>query len=302
MKAIVFLNSAAGNQNTAAGPTNRDTVANALQAAGIEAEICVVPNDQLNAAVEAAIISDVNVVIAGGGDGTINTVANVLAGTDMPLGILALGTLNHFAKDLGIPLDIADAARVIAARHIIAVDVARVNDRVFINNSSLGVYPRTVLERETNRKRGLSKWVAMGFAMLKVFRRFPMVTVRLRSDEHTIVRKTPLVFVGNNTYQLDALKVGTRACLDGGELSLYVANTQSRWGMLKLTFRAIFGRLKPSRDFETFCLSSFTVETRRRRIHVALDGEVMKLNPPLKYSIWPNALRVCAPTTGSNRV
>ena len=231
-----------------------------------------------------------------------STVASALVahGRSIPLGVLPLGTLNHFAKDLGLPLTLAEAAGVIGQANVSEVDVGMLNDRVFINNSSLGVYPRLVLERDSHRGRfGLGKWPAMLLAILKTFRRFPMVSVRIETPDRVIRRKSPLVFVGNNEYQLDLLKVGARKCLNGGNLALYVTNAQSRWGMLCLSVRALFGRLNQARDFEAICLDECWIETRRRRLHVALDGEVIKLHPPLHYRILPGALRVFLPPTAA---
>lgn len=296
MKAIVLLNAAAGTLAAMNDDAQTRSVADALSSAGIDAEIRVVPSDQLSAEAAKAAASSVDVVIAGGGDGTLSTVAGALAGSAMPLGILPLGTLNHFAKDLNIPFDLNEAVRVIAAGNIATIDVADVNGRVFINNSSLGVYPRLVLDRESIRSRhGLSKWTAMAMAMLKVFHRFPMVEVRLATSEGTIWRKTPLVFVGNNIYDLDLLNGGTRARLNRGELSLYIANVQNRWGMLMLILRTGLGRLKQSRDFNSFALSSCSIKSRRRRLHVAVDGEVIRLSPPLDYQVQASALRVIVP-------
>jgi diacylglycerol kinase family enzyme len=197
---------------------------------------------------------------------------------------------------LGIPLNLDEACRVIAAQNMGRVDVGEVNGHVFVNNSSLGIYPRMVLDREATRRRHrLGKWTAMVLAVFKVFRRFPMVRVRLAVGAKTVARKTPVVFVGNNRYQLDLFKIGRRSRLDGGELSLYIAKAHSRWAMLKLTLRALFGRLAQARDFEFFCLSSCRIESRRRRLHVAADGEVLKLSPPLLYRVRPGDLRVCLP-------
>ena len=296
MKAIVLLNGAAGT--LAAGDrSGRDSaVAAALTAVGINADIRVVTGKSLKSEAESAIRSDLDLLIVGGGDGTLSTVAGVMIDQQVPLGILPMGTLNHFAKDLGIPLDLAGAASVIAENHVISIDVGEVNGRVFINNSSLGIYPYMVLNRDSQQKRyGFSKWMAMFYAMLKVFRRFPMVKVKLTTDTTSIVRKTPLVFVGNNCYQLDLFQLGKRNCLDRGELSLYVANAQSRWAMFKLIVRAIFGGLKQARDFETLSLANCTIESHRHLLHVAADGEVWGVPPPLQYRIRPGALRVCVP-------
>ncbi|MES2793404.1 MAG: diacylglycerol kinase family protein [Planctomycetota bacterium] len=295
MKAIVLLNGTAGR--LAIPNHQRDSpVKEALAAAGIVAEVRTVTGDNLHAEASLALQSKIDVLIVGGGDGTLSTVAGILAGQPIPLGILPLGTLNHFAKDLGIPLDLAAAVKVIAGHHVIKVDVGELNGRVFINNSSLGIYPYMVLDRESQRKRhGFSKWKAMLFAMFKIFRRFPLVEVKLSTDTASTTRKTPLVFVGNNRYHLDLFNLGKRAALDQGELSLYVAHAQTRWATIKLFVRAMCGRLQQARDFETLSLTHCTIDARRRHMHVAADGEVMRLAVPLRYSVRPGALRVCVP-------
>lgn len=296
MKAIVLLNSAAGalaRNDPTLGP---GAISSALAAAGVDAEIRAVPAAYLATEAQAAANCDVDVVIVGGGDGTISTVAGALVGSRKPLGILPLGTLNHFAKDLGIPLDLWDAARVIGAGRIGHIDVGEVNERIFINNSSLGVYPHMVLGREAVRSRfGTGKWFAMLWAMFKTFLRFPLLKVRLTMGDRTVVRRSPLVFVGNNSYQLDLFHIGQRTNLDRGELCLYIANAQTRWAMFQLTVRALFGRLKQARDFETFSLPDCLIESSRPRIHVAADGEVLSLSPPLQYRIRAGTLRVCLP-------
>jgi diacylglycerol kinase family enzyme len=294
MRVVVFMNERAGTAQTAG---NRgSSLEDALRAAGLDADIRRVSGHRLTAAAKAACDERPDAIVAGGGDGTVSAVASALVDTPIPLGVLPLGTLNHFAKDLGIPLTTPEALALLRQGRIADIDVGDVNGHIFLNNSSLGVYPRIVLDREAQRGRhGMGKWLAMLLAIIKAFRRFPLVEVRLSDDKDSRLLKTPLVFVGNNRYQLDLLNVGTRACLDRGELSLYVANVQSRWGMLRLTFRALLGRLEQDRDFETFCLSQCWIETRRRTLHVAFDGEVEKMSPPLHYRARPGALRVFLP-------
>lgn len=300
MKAIVLLNSGAGTLLLQQGQRLDQVVRDKLTSLGIEADVRSIAGSQLIDEATIAIKSNVDVLVVGGGDGTLSTIAGILAGTQLPLGILPLGTLNHFAKDLGIPLDLQRACEVIAAHSIAAVDVGEVNGRVFINNSSLGLYPHMVRGRDAEQRRtGTGKWAAMLLAMIKTFRRFPLLTVRLTTDTHTAVRKSPLVFVGNNCYQLDLFNIGSRACLNRGELSLYVANAQTRWGIVKLTFRAMLGWLQQARDFDTFCLSSCLIETRRGKLHVAVDGEVIELRAPLEYRVRPASLRVCLPVAAT---
>jgi diacylglycerol kinase family enzyme len=291
MNVIVLLNGGAGT-----GPTGVDGVREALRAARIEGDVHCVHGADLHAAAKAAAAQGVDAVVAGGGDGTVSAVAGALAGGETPLGVLPLGTLNHFAKDCGIPLDLEEAALVLAAGHVRRLDLGRVNDRVFINNASLGVYAKALMGRDARRELGgTSKWPAMLLAAWKVFRRSPLLRVRLEAHGEKVWRKTPLVFVGNNTYELEILRVGKRARLDDGVLSLYVATATSRWGMLKLGLRAAGGRLAQSRDFETRSVTSVTVETRRAATHVAVDGEIVAMRTPLEFSVWPEAIPVMAP-------
>ena len=153
MKAIVLLNAAAGQAaaNSAADARHRE-VAAALAAHNIQADLRPAEGAKLADAAKAAIDEHPDAVIAVGGDGTVSAVASALAGSDVPMGVIPLGTLNHFAKDLGLPLDLTEAARVVAARNVAQVDVGRVNDRLFVNNSSIGLYPQVVRKRDQIRE------------------------------------------------------------------------------------------------------------------------------------------------------
>jgi diacylglycerol kinase family enzyme len=244
----------------------------------------------------AAADSGVQVVVAGGGDGTVNAVASELVGTEKTLGVLPLGTLNHFAKDLHIPLDLEGAARNIVEGETVRVDVGEVNGRIFINNSSLGLYPSIVRHREKQQERlGRGKWFAALWATLEVFRRYPLFGVRLSVDGQEIRRRTPFVFIGNNEYQMDAFNLGARSCLDAGHLSLHLTRDVGRWGLVRLAVSAIFGRLRESKDFDAICAKEVWIETRRTRLRVATDGEVNIMRSPLRYAVRPGALRVIAP-------
>ena len=124
--------------------------------------------------------SDSRIIVAGGGDGTINAVASAVINTDKTFGVLPLGTLNHFAKDLHIPLDLEDAVRTVLAGHTTQVDVGEVNERIFLNNSSLGLYPRLVHEREKKQQLGSRKWTAFFWAGVAVLRRYPFLEGQIK--------------------------------------------------------------------------------------------------------------------------
>ena len=234
--------------------------------------------------------------MAGGGDGTLSAIASQLAGTGIALGVLPLGTFNHFAKDLNIPLNLDEAVRVIAAGHSTAVDVGEVNGRIFLNNSGLGLYPDIVRHRDRQQRTlGRSKWHAMAWAAWSLLRRYPFVQVRLVIDGEARCWRTPFVFVGNNEYTMEGLRIGGRERLDAGRLCLYIAHRPGRLGLLRLALHALFGRLRQASDFDALSATELVIETRRKRLYVATDGEVWPMTTPLRYRVRPGALRVIVP-------
>ena len=284
--------------NSAAGPASPqiEQIRDVLRSAGVHAEVRGIHPRDFTQAAQSAAQDGAAIVVAAGGDGTVSTVGAALAGTQTALGVLPCGTLNHFARDLGIPFDLLEAARVLAAGKVRQVDVVRVNERCFLNNSSIGLYPRIVEQRDDDRHRsGRSKWVAMGLAMLSVLRRYPLMRVRIDLPDRALACNAPLVFVGNNRYEMSLLNFGRRTALDRGELCVYLAEAPNRWAFLRLVLHAILGRLKQLRDFESMAVPHLRIETRKKSLRVALDGEVVRMTPPLDYQIWPKALKVIAP-------
>jgi diacylglycerol kinase family enzyme len=291
---IVIINGSAGNGHD-------DSAARELtekfQAAGFEPAITLARDgDAMIETARRALDDGADLVVAGGGDGTINAVASVMVGSGVPFGVLPLGTLNHFAKDLGIPLDLGEAVRVLAEGRTRDVDVGEVNERIFLNNSGLGLYPDIVHDREKQQRRlGRGKWVAAFWATLGALRRFPILSIRLVVDGERLARRTPFVFIGNNEYSMQGLSIGERARLDGGKLSLYVAQHPGRLGMLRFALRAVRGTLAQERDFDVLLADEMEIETRRSRLRVATDGEVTVMQTPLRYRVRPGALTVIVP-------
>ncbi len=289
--------------NGSAGSGHDDAQADALRAKfsshGLDARVTLAASgaDMIDAA-KAAVAEGLAIVVAGGGDGTINAVASVLAGTETSFGVLPLGTLNHFAKDMGIPLDLDQAIANVAEGIPKRVDVGEVNDRIFLNNSSLGLYPDMVRDREKQQRRlGRGKWPAALWATMGALRRYPFLSVRFKldnGDEHA--RHTPFVFIGNNEYTMEGFAIGERSRLDGGRLSLYVAQRPGRLGLLRMAWSALCGTLAQERDFDVLHTAGMDIETRHKRLRVATDGEVTVMSTPLRYQIRPGALRVIVPS------
>lgn len=292
----MVLNASAGLTAGSEASATLSRVREAFRRSNLEAEILAVGHESLPAAARKAAASNANVVVLGGGDGTLSTGAAALVGSHKPLGILPLGTLNHFAKDVGIPLDLDEAVGTIERGHVTEVDVGEVNGRFFLNNSSIGLYPSAVAHREELRHRhGGGKWPAMFNACVDVFRRFPLLDVTLQVEDRAASLTTPFIFVGNNRYEMSLFSLGTRSSLQEGELSIYLTRNTGRMGLLRLAFRALLGRLEQDRDFHSFMLPGVEIRTRRRSLRVSLDGEVVRMTSPIRYVIRPRALRVLAP-------
>ena len=194
-----------------------------------------------------------------------------------------------------MPLELESAVDVIAQQSLAHIDVGEVNGRYFLNNSGLGLYPGIVHEREQQQAQGRSKWLAFFSALLIILHKYPLMTVRLSTEGRELRRRTPVVFVGNNEYELQGLNMGSRRFLNRGKLFLYVTREMSRWRLLKIGLAALFGRLGDSRDFDAMSVKEVSVQARRRRLRVALDGEVVVMRLPLRYRILPAALRVIVP-------
>lgn len=285
------------NAGSGSAPDWAEGLREKFGAAGMEAEIHLLKQgSEIEPTVRAAVKGGAQVVVAGGGDGTVSAVAAGLAGTGVALGVLPMGTLNHFAKDLGIPLEQEPAVAVIAKGHVAEVDVGEVNGRVFINNSSLGLYPEIVRDREQRQRRlGHGKWRALLEASIAAARRYPVLDVHIEVEGKSLVRRTPFVFIGNNEYTMEGFEIGAREALDRGRLSLYLTHRVGRFGLLQLALMALFRRLEQARDFDVLCARDFVVRTGHRRLRVATDGEVTAMEPPLRYRVRPAALRVIVP-------
>jgi diacylglycerol kinase family enzyme len=292
--ATVIINGSAGNGHD-------DDAARELKQmfadAGLDAAVVVANSgEEMIAAARRALADRPGMVVAGGGDGTINAVASVMVDSGVPFGVLPLGTLNHFAKDLGMPLEREEAVRALAGGRPIQVDVGEVNGRIFLNNSGLGLYPDIVHDREKQQRRlGRGKWVAAFWATVSALRRYPFLSIRLDVDGQRLARRTPFVFIGNNEYKMQGLAIGARECLDGGKLSLYVAQRPGRLGLLRFALRALRGKLGLARDFDVLLADEMEIETHHRRLRVATDGEVTVMQTPLRYRVRPGALTVIVP-------
>jgi diacylglycerol kinase family enzyme len=291
MKVAILLNAKAGSLINAQCEERAQEILAACQAANVEATTHLCDPAQLTTtARRLARDGDVDAVVAAGGDGTVSAVAAGLVGTEVALGVIPLGTLNHFSKDLGIK-DLESAIAAIASGATKRIDVGEVNGRTFINNSSIGLYPEMVVKRDDHQKNnGHGKWVAMARAAWHTLLRFPLLHVAIALAGSVFSARTPFVWIGNNEYALGMRELGSRTRLDGGQLSVYTIRSASRWKMFVAMVKALFRRSDP--ELETQLVDRADIVTRKRRLKVALDGEVVRMASPLTYRSRPGALVV----------
>jgi YegS/Rv2252/BmrU family lipid kinase len=292
MRAVTLINKGGGSVTD--GIVGR--IGEVLAGAGIAGEIVLADGRDCAASAADHVERGARLVIAAGGDGTIGAVAGALAGSEAAMGLLPLGTLNHFARDLGIPADLAEAARLIAAGRERQVDIAEVNGRAFVNNASIGLYPLMVVDRDAQRERlGRSKRLAMLVASLRTMTRFHARRLKLSIDGGEARVDTPLLFVGNNDYQLAFPGAGRRDTLDGGRLCVMVMRSKSLPGFLAATGRALLGIGRPDDMVRLDDVRELKVDSARSHLTLAVDGETVALAPPLTFRIRPKALRVIVP-------
>ncbi|MGE5567413.1 MAG: diacylglycerol/lipid kinase family protein [Rhodospirillales bacterium] len=291
---IVILNEVSGGGD---GSRTALRLVDALRKAGLEPRVSVVSRGSATTELAARLAGEgEQTVVAAGGDGMIGAVAQGLAGTGAALGVIPIGTFNHFAKDLGIPVEMEAAARTIAKGHAIPVDAGEVNGRIFVNNSGIGLYPSIVVKRRRREQRGTGKWLAMAWAAASAVLRFPYFSLRLTAEGKTVEGSTPFLFVGNNEYEVEGFRLGWRNRLDTGRLWFYMApHRPGRRVAARLLLRALFGRLRQDRDFFAMSAAEGRVEMRLSTVAVALDGEVTLMRTPLDYRARPGALRVIVP-------
>ena len=287
MEAAVILNRNKGD---------RGEVAAALSALGVTAKIESVDGDAIGDRADAAVKGGAKLVVVGGGDGSVSSAAQALAGSGAALGIMPLGTLNHLARDLGIPATLQESVQVIASGRTRSIDVAEVNGRTFVNNAAIGLYPLMVIDREAQQDRlGRSKRLAMLVASLRTLMRFHHQRLTLSIDGGEARVDTPLLFVGNNDYQLAFPAAGQRDKLDDGELCVMLMRKKGVPGFLAAVARALLGIQRADDMVRIDGVKQLKVDSARSTITLALDGETLVMKPPLEFRIRPGALKVIAP-------
>jgi diacylglycerol kinase family enzyme len=299
MKFAIVLNRSAGAFRNEAAQEIQLDIKRRFEEVGVVASIQLVDPASLPAALTTVAASKPDALIVGGGDGTVSSAASVALQAGTVIGVLPLGTLNHFARDLGMPTDYRDAISSLGQGVVREVDVGEVNDRLFVNNSVLGLYPTLVAARERDQRvLGLGKWPALALAVLKTIGHFSRLSLTVDWGHGPRRVRVPILGVSNNSYdKIDGLFVH-RSRLDGGTLGIYVARARTPLQLVRSILAVMSSHWQITPNLVVAEATEVVINGRRRRLLVATDGEVHMLDLPLRYRVRPRALRFLVPSRG----
>jgi diacylglycerol kinase family enzyme len=286
----LFLNPASGVKLA----RTADALARAAGEAGLEV-LRLTRDLDVTQAVRDRLARGVKLFVAAGGDGTVNSVIQALAHTDARLAVVPLGTYNHFARDLNIPLGWRQALRVALSGTTRQIDSARVNERVFVNNVSIGLYPE-MLARRKERGRRYSRWKARLYAFYGTMQKYPHVTLAIETEHHHELVRTHVFMVSNNSYDLSRIGVqAARSILDEGRLSVYWLPHLPRVKLMKFVAHYLAGRVREAPGFRSFRTARMKVQSSRPLLRAGVDGELFTFSTPLTILIAPQSLNVKVP-------
>ncbi len=280
---------------------NQDKLKKLLKKYNINHKLEIIEFDNIDNVIKERINQGFDGIVAAGGDGTVNAIANSLAETNIPMGIIPLGTFNHFAKDNGIPLLLESSIKNLSEGEIQSIDLAKVNDRYFVNNSSLGIYTRIVRVRELYEKSGFSKIRAIfkTFTNLifKVWFNLPRYHFFIKTDDIEKEVISPFIFIGNNEYIIDQVfRFGRRSNMNEGVISLYYLDCGDNDRLTDAIWKAYSDNPDTQEEFRFSKYKWIQVKTSQKVNNVSVDGEIIKMQPKLDYKIIPQGLKIIKPT------
>ena len=291
--AHVIMNQESGANNKAALTSEIET---AFTAHGWQVEFVLAGRRDLRSRTEQTVAQAPGAIVVAGGDGTINTVASACVAAKRPLGLVPAGTFNYVARNLGVPTEVSQAVSVIVNGGIRQVDIGEINGRIFLNNAGIGLYAQMLERREQDKRRfGRRRTVAFFSGVRCLLSPHPLYAVELVADGRTVQYLTTTLFFGCNALQLEDFNTTAAECLRHQKLAVLSLQLHSRWEATVAACAALMGRLDEAYTTEAFCASTVRVETRRRALKVAIDGEIALLRSPLNVILHPGALQVFVP-------
>jgi diacylglycerol kinase family enzyme len=298
---FIVLNAGSGRQDA---EDRLATIERLLREAGQQYELHIATSPrQLEATARHAVDlahRQRGIVVAAGGDGTINSVAQLVLGSGQPFGVLPQGTFNYFGRAFGIPTDTAAAVQALLRAKLRSVQVGMINDRVFLVNASVGVYPAILEDREFYKSRfGRNKFVALCAGIATIMREHRQMLVDLEHESKSTTIRTATLFAGNNRLQLEQIGIPQADVAGNGQLVLIAVRPGGKLALVHLLIRGALGQLGSAENVISFAFKHLTVRLRRpsmrRRIKIATDGEIAWVPPPLVIRVSPTPLALLVP-------
>jgi len=295
MRAVAILNSKA-SAVLEAGPAIADDIARRFRQRGYDLELLLVAPEDIEASIrEAAERPDISAVIVGGGDGSQSLAASLLAGTDKALGVLPLGTVNLLARDLDMPLGLMEAVDALGEAHVEGIDLGAVNGRTFHSLAGLGFLARMAHERQRARNEiPFAKWLAFCLALFRAIARTDRMSLLIETERGKIARKSSAVLVTNNIYRETEW---TRRRMSDGLIEIHIVRGWTWLPLAQAGFDVMLGRWRQSGRIESILARHATIKSRRRRVAVSIDGEVVHETTPLEFGVRRSVLKVLRPNT-----
>jgi diacylglycerol kinase family enzyme len=292
-RGVLFLNPRAGTFQSG----DESTIRTLAEENGLRVED-VSPDLDVRTIVREALAAGLRSFVVAGGDGSVHHVAQALVGTEGILGVVPVGSVNHLARDLGIPVDDWRAAFEVATRgEVRQIDVGRVNGVYFINSIMLGIY--TTISHYRERFRSMNnRWAAYFKAMRMALRHFPHVTLVVELDGRVETFRTQLFVVAVNAYDLSQFGlVSPKTTLEDGRLSIYSLSFMSRPQFIRAAAKYLRGKMGDVTGFRSVRTKQLSVDTGKGRLKISVDGELIDMQTPLQIAAVPSSLLVRAPAT-----
>lgn len=239
---------------------------------------------------------DGGVVLAAGGDGTIRAVAEAAAQAGVRFGAIAIGTFNFFARTHKLSEDPEQAIRDALTGHSKNVRLGEINGHIFLINASVGLYGKSISEREKNTQRfGRNRMVATLSTLKSLLNSHRNLNATFETPRGSENRKTPMIFIGNNYLQLHNLNFDVAECMKKDMLAVVLFKPVHRTSILRILWHTLLRKIDTNDDVESFCMRAMTIHTQRKSHQVALDGELFHLEAPLEVKALPKALQLMVP-------
>ena len=292
----LVMNSGAGNDDKA---TARDLIVQKLKEAGIAVTLAEISGANVvtvcNTAAKDAK-ADGSLVVAAGGDGTVNCVASACIKHDVPMGVIPMGTYNYFARDLGIAPDIEGAIAVLVTGQLTTTAVGLLQDQIFVNNASFGTYARVVKNREMDKKKfGRYRIVALLSDIRSLYAPAKNYTLRIGTGDMAKNCRTTMIFAGINKFQMENLGIPLAEKAGRTQMSVTIMKPATRWEMTRILLRGLFRQLPQDDRIDVLHAETFTVDAPAAPIVCVVDGEIVNLTLPLEFKLLPDQLRVMTP-------